>query len=56
MEVFKRHVGVALVAWFSGGLSSVWLMIGLKDLTGLFKPKQFYDSIFERALTEVQKT
>lgn len=44
-----------LVTWFNGGLISVGLMAGLKDLKGLFKPKEFYDSVFERVVTEVQK-
>jgi len=35
------HLGT----WFSGGLDSVKLMVGLRDLTGLFQPKLFFDSI-----------
>ena len=34
-----------LGAWFSGGLGSVRLMVGLDDLTSLFQPKGFYDSM-----------
>ena len=30
--------------WFSGGLGSVRLTVGLDDLKGLFQPKRFYDS------------
>ena len=33
-----------LGTWFSGGLGSARLMVGLNDLQGLFKPKRFYDS------------
>jgi len=31
--------------WFSGGLGSARLMVGLDDLKGLFHPKWFYDSV-----------
>ena len=34
-----------LGTWFSGGLGSVTLMVGLDDLKGLFQPKRFYDSV-----------
>jgi len=37
-----------LGSWFSGGLGSVRLTVGLDDLKGLFQPKQFYDSIPEQ--------
>lgn len=30
--------------WFSGGLDSVRLMVGLDDPMGLFQPKCVYDS------------
>jgi len=33
-----------LGTWFSGGLGSVRLTVGL-DLKGLFQPKLFYDSL-----------
>ncbi|KAM9654822.1 uncharacterized protein ACIBXB_007132 [Morphnus guianensis] len=44
LEVFKRCVDVVLRPWFSGGLGSVRLTVGLHYLKGLFQPKQFYDS------------
>ena len=31
---------------FIGGLGNIRLIVGLKDLRGLFQPKLFYDSIF----------
>ena len=31
-----------LGTWFSGGLGSVGLTVGLDDVKGLFQPKQFY--------------
>jgi len=34
-----------LGTWFSGGLGSVSLMLGLDDLKGFFQPKLFYDSM-----------
>lgn len=34
-----------LGTWFSGGLGSATLMVGLDDLKGLFHPKQFDDSM-----------
>ena len=33
-----------LGTWFSGGLGSAGLTVGLDDLKGLFQPKRFYDS------------
>ena len=36
------HLGT----WFSGGLGSARVMVGLDDLKGLFQPKRFYDSVF----------
>ena len=36
-----------LGTWFSGGLDSVRLMVGLDDLRGLFQPKQFSDSVIK---------
>lgn len=44
-----RYLRVVLI-WcfgtqFSGGFSSVRLMVGLNDLRGLFQPKYFYDSM-----------
>jgi len=44
VEVFKRCVdGVMgyLGTWFSGGLDSARLTVGLHDLQGLFQSKQF---------------
>jgi len=38
-----------LGTWFSGGLGSVRLMVGLSDLKVLFQPKWFYDSMIYRA-------
>ena len=40
-EVQMWHLGM----WFSGGLGSVRVMVGLNDIKGLFQPKLFYDSI-----------
>lgn len=37
LEVFKRQLW-CLVTWFSAGLSSVRLMVGLDDLKDLFQP------------------
>jgi len=37
LEIFKRHVDRVLGTWFSGGLGSVRLMVGLEDLKGLFQ-------------------
>jgi len=34
-----------LGSWFSGGLGSVRLALGLNDLEGLFQRKQYYDSM-----------
>jgi len=34
----------SLGTWFSGGIGSVRLMVGL-DLEGLLQPKWFYDSV-----------
>ena len=34
-----------LGTWFSGGLGSARLTVGLDDLKGLFQPKLFYDSM-----------
>ena len=31
--------------WFSGGLGSVRLAVGLNDLKGLLQPKRFCDSL-----------
>lgn len=33
-----------LGTWFSGGLSSARLTVGLNQLKGLFQPEGFYDS------------
>ena len=38
LEVFKRRVDVVLRLWFSGGLGSDRLAVGLDDLKGLFQP------------------
>ena len=35
------HLGT----WFSGGVGSVRLSVGLNDLKGLFQSKLFYDSM-----------
>ena len=35
------HLGT----WFSGGLGSVRLMVGLDDLKGPFQPKRFSESM-----------
>ncbi|KAK4832046.1 hypothetical protein QYF61_020561, partial [Mycteria americana] len=35
--------------WFSGGLGSVRLMVGLDDLKGLFQPKRFFARLRDRA-------
>jgi len=46
LEVFKRCVYVTLRGtWFSVGLGSAGLMVGIDDVKGLFQPKQFYDSM-----------
>lgn len=34
-----------LGTWFSGGLGSVGLTVGLDDFEGLFQPKRFCDSM-----------
>lgn len=34
-----------LRTWFSGGLGSVRLIVGLNDLKGIFQPKLFYNSL-----------
>jgi len=34
--------------WFSGGLGSVRLTVGLNDLKGLFQPKRFCDSKYRK--------
>ena len=34
-----------LGTWFSGGLGSAGLMLGLNDFKGLFQPKQFHDHV-----------
>jgi len=34
-----------LETWFSGGLGSVRVMVGLDDLKGLFQLKCFHDSV-----------
>jgi len=34
-----------LKTWFSGGLGSVRLIVGLDDLESLFHPKLFYESV-----------
>ena len=34
-----------LGTWFSGGIDSVRLMLGLNDLDGVLQPKQFYDCV-----------
>ncbi|KAK4828345.1 LOW QUALITY PROTEIN: hypothetical protein QYF61_026006 [Mycteria americana] len=39
LEVFKRRVDVVLGTWFSGGLGSARLTVGLDDLKDLFQPK-----------------
>jgi len=36
----------SLGIWYSGGIDSIRLMVGLNDLDGLFQSKQFYDSVF----------
>jgi len=40
------HLGT----WFSGGLGSVRLTVGLDDFKGLFQPKRFYDCMTEAGL------
>jgi len=35
----------SLGTWFSGGIESVRLMVGLDDLDSLLQPKEFYDSM-----------
>ena len=40
------HLGT----WFSGGVGSARLAVGLGDLKGLFQPKQFYDSMVTDAI------
>jgi len=37
------------VTRFRGGLGSTTLKVGLDDFTGLFQPKQFYDSVVAKA-------
>lgn len=45
LEVFKRYVDVALRDMVDQWICSVRRIVGLDDLRGLFKPKQFYGSI-----------
>jgi len=42
-EVFAGHVDVVLRG--RGGLGRVRFTVGLRDLEGLFQPKEFYDSL-----------
>jgi len=35
----------SLGMWFSGGIDSIRLMVGLYDLEGLLQPKRFYDYV-----------
>lgn len=44
LEIFRRHVGMALRDIIYGGLGSIRLMIGHNDLKGLFQQKYFFDS------------
>ncbi|KAK4815132.1 hypothetical protein QYF61_017573, partial [Mycteria americana] len=39
-----------LGTWFSGGLGSARLTVGLDDLKGLFQSKQFYDSMIPKTV------
>jgi len=48
LEVFKRGVDAELGTWFSGGIDSVRLIVGLNDFEGLLQSKQFYDSMILR--------
>ena len=45
-----------LGTWFTGGLGSAQLTVGLDDLKGLFQPKQFYDSICSSAMDLIHMT
>jgi len=38
----------SLGTWFSGGIDSIRLMVGLDDLEGLLQPKRLYDSMLLR--------
>lgn len=49
-EGLKRILDVVLREWFSAGLGSVRWMVALNDLSSLFKPKWFYDSVKLRKL------
>ncbi|KAK4811143.1 hypothetical protein QYF61_019774 [Mycteria americana] len=40
-DVWMKCLGT----WYSGGLGSARLTVGLDDLKGLFQPKRFYDSM-----------
>jgi len=35
----------SLGIWFSGGINTIRLMVGLDDLDSLLPPKQFYGSM-----------
>ena len=38
--------------WFSGGLGSARLTVGLNDLKGLFQRNRFYDATTLRTVTQ----
>lgn len=48
LEIFRRHVGMALRDIIYGGLGSIRLMIGHNDLKGLFQHKYFCDSMINQ--------
>lgn len=39
---------LALGKWFTGGLGSALVMVGLDGLRGLFQPEQIYNSIIRK--------
>ena len=47
-DVQTWHLGT----WFSGGLGSLRLTVGLDDLKALFQPKRFYDPMIPYSFTD----
>lgn len=55
LERVKRSVDVALGHMVSSGAGCAELMLGLSDLSGLFQPKQLYDSMIYKIRVKDQE-
>lgn len=53
LDIFKRYIW-HLGTWWSGGLGSVKLLVGLNYSRRFFQPKQFCDSMIYTVFDQVE--